>query len=162
MTVCEMFEQYRINVAVCDGLLIELKHYGREAIEALQLSAYCMTDIPKSETNRIHQPTESLAISIDSINRNAIKVFKELTRDIEKVNKLVATLNERERFMIEHRYIFKTSRSKILQIAESKYSDGVPISWSTLKKDKRNAEEFLQRAIDEQLKIGKFIMEVAI
>ena len=141
MTVSEMFEQYRINVAVCDGLLIELRHYGSEAIEALQLSAYCMTDIPKSETNRVHQPTEALALSIDSINREAIKAFKELTRDIQKVDNLVNKLNEREQFVVREKYIKGSSWRDMLEFTEKNN-----LAWAkgTLKSDKKMAEMFLQ------------------
>jgi len=159
MTVSEMFEQYRINVAVCDGLLIELRHYGSEAIEALQLSAYCMTDIPKSETNRVHQPTEALALSIDSINREAIKAFKELTRDIQKVDNLVNKLNEREQFVVREKYIKGSSWKDMLEFTEKNN-----LAWSkgTLKSDKKKAEAFMQKTINGQNKIGKFIKEVAV
>jgi hypothetical protein len=163
MTVSEMFEQYRINVAVCDSLLIELRHHGSEVIEALQLSAYCLSHVPRSETNRIHQPTEALALNltltIDSINQGAIKAFKELTRDIQKVDNLVNKLNEREQFVVKEKYIKGSSWREMLEFTEKNN-----LAWAkgTLKSDKKKAEVFLQKAINEQVKIGKFIREVAV
>jgi hypothetical protein len=158
MTVAEMFEQYRVNKAIFDNLLVELC-YCREAIESLQLPAFVMSHIPRSETNKIHQPTEQLALRLHTINVDAVKALSEISKEVEKVESLVNKLNEREKFVIEHKYILNTSWREILHIAEVRYSEGYPLSKGTLKKDKRRAEEFLQKAIDEQLKIGKFIIK---
>jgi hypothetical protein len=157
MTVPEMFEQYRINKAVFDNLLTELK-YCDEAIEALQLPAYVMSHIPRSETNKIHQPTEALALRMNCINHDAIKALKNITKEIEKVEGLVNKLPERQQYIIKLRYVDLCSWGDILHMAEQRYKDGYPASKQTLRRDKRNALAFMQKAIDEQLKVGKFIL----
>ena len=163
MTVSEMFEQYRINVAVCDGLLIELRYHGSEVIEALQLSAHCLSHVPRSETNKIHQPTEALALNltltIDSINLEAIKTFKMLKRDIEKVDALINRLSERQQFVIREKYIKDSSWKDMLEFTER---NGLSWSKGTLKSDKKKAEIFMQKTINGQNKVGKFIKEVAV
>lgn len=158
MTVAEMFEQYRINKAVFDNLLTELK-YCDEAIEGLQLPAYVMSHIPRSETNKIHQPTEQLAIRLNTINHQAICGLKQISKEVEKVDSLLKKLTERERFVVEHKYIYATSWRDILRLAEERYNEGYPLSKGTLKRDKQRAENFLQKAIDEQIRIGQFIVK---
>jgi hypothetical protein len=155
MTVAEMFEQYRINKAVSDNLWTEIKFMGHEAIEALQLPAYVMSHIPRSETHKIYQPTEQLAIRINTINHQAIKALLELTKEIEKVDNLVQRLNDEEKFVVIEKYINCHSWKEIEQITEK---NGMYWTKCTLKIHKKRADVFLQKSIDEQLKIGKFIL----
>jgi DNA-directed RNA polymerase specialized sigma subunit len=159
MTVSEWFKQYLRNVDLRDYLQIELKYCGRETIEAMQLTAYVMTDIPRSETNKTYQPTENIALSIDTINQDTIKKFREVTKEIEIAEKLINKLPERQRFVVREKYINGASWAKIVEITEINKQ---PLTRSTIKSDKKKADLFLQDRINEQLKIGKFIREVAI
>lgn len=159
MTVSEMFEQYRINKAVFSNLLTEIKYLEKETIEALQLPAYALSHIPRSETNKIHQPTEEIAIRTDSVNHEAIKALKQITKEIEKVDNLVNMLNEREKFVIVHKHIKCMSWRQISAVVEQSNDIDIPLSKCTLKNDKKRAEAFLQEAINQLQSVGNFIYE---
>lgn len=161
MTVSDMFERYRINKAVFDNLICEIKYLENDTIEALQLPAYALSHIPRSETNKIYQPTEQLAIRMNTVNYDAVKALKQITKEIEMVDNLVNTLSEREKFVITQKYVKLASWRQISAMCEQCEDDSLPLSKGTLKKDKKRAELFLQEAIDRLEMVGKLIYEEA-
>lgn len=158
MTVSEMFERYRLNKAVFNNLLTEIKYLQSDTIEALQLPACVMSHIPRSETNKIHQPTEQLAIRLNTVNNDAVKALKQITKEIEQVENLLNELNERERFIITQKHINGASWREISIICEKNIDSNLLWSKSTLKSDKKRAEKFLQNAIGKFECIGKFTL----
>lgn len=159
MTVSEMFERYRINKAVFCNLLTEIKYLENYTIEALQLPAYVMSHIPRSQTNKIHQPTEELAIRVNTVNHEAVRALKQITKEIEQVESLVDMLNEREKFVIVQKYVKLSSWRQISAICEQCLESELPLSKGTLKKDKKRAEAFLQETIEKLESVGKLICE---
>jgi homoserine dehydrogenase len=155
MTVQEMFERYNLNVVVRENLSIELKYMPYEDVIALQLHASVLSHIPRSETNKIYQPTEDAVLKKKMVNNTAVNAMNRITKEIEQVENLVNSLSDEEKFVTVEKYINCHSWKEIEQITEK---NGTYWTRTTLKIYKKRADIKMQKAINELLDIGKFIM----
>lgn len=98
------------------------------AIEGLSLRAPVLSDIPKSVTNKFNSTTENVAIAYnqDKHHRNDFDVtdlkceeyqlqgdIEQLTRDVAKVDALIASLGDKHKFVICKYYFQKYNYSDI-------------------------------------------------
>ena len=108
-----------------------------ECLEGEVMKAPVLSDIPKSVTNKFSSSTENTALNYNTVYENKVDVLQlkidkanmerqiaPLRREVETVERLLISLNDKEKFVVEMRYIRDYSNNETVMRFASKFGYG--------------------------------------
>jgi hypothetical protein len=144
ISIDNALREHRSNISMCNAYLMELQDIDRETIEMLCLPSVVISDMPKTVTHKINNPTANVS---ETYQRDKTILLREILRinaKIEVIENVLKYLNRKQRFVIESKY-FENMTWEELTIAYCKQfplikevdgvwtSDTRPyISWNSL------------------------------
>ena len=99
-----MLREHKTKISMYNALLLELNKIDKESIEGLAIPAVVISDMPKSITNNIHDPTFNAFLAYsneaDEIRRELI----DIGHDIDIVENALKSLRTKQLWLIKARY----------------------------------------------------------
>lgn len=112
-TVDSMLRNHKENIALYNALLLELEHLDEETIEGLCIPAVVLTDMPRSVTNRINNPTANVTIHYMEQTKVIRQTLLSVGKQIDMVENALKALRNRQLWLIKARYFENLSWTEI-------------------------------------------------
>lgn len=126
-----------------------------ECIEGEAMQAPALSAIPPSVTNKFNSKTENVMLNYNPVHENKIDIIQlkidkanierqiaPLRREVETVERLLISLSDKERFVVDLRYIRSYSVNEIVGQFASKFKYG---SKTTIERIEEEAIEKMER-----------------
>jgi hypothetical protein len=104
MSITERLKEHTLNICRCKELLRQLKRIDSEIIEGLALPAVVISDMPKSFTGKITNPTANISAAYQHEKTLILREIISLTNNIESIENALKCLTKKQRYVIERKY----------------------------------------------------------
>ena len=103
-TMDVLLREHKTNIAMYNQLLMELETLDNETIEMLAIPAVVLSDIPKSVTNKINDPTSIVSSMYAEHTKEITRELLHLGQEIDMVENALKSLRKKQLFLIKAKY----------------------------------------------------------